>query len=328
MRSPPLNAGEGAGGSRPPAAEWLSRPERSNMLMLRVMTWISLRLGRRAGRAVLYLIAAYFVAFAPRARRASRQYLRRALQREPRWADVFRHYLSFAATIHDRVYLVGGRFDLFDIRISGEELVRAAHAGGSGAFLMGAHMGSFEIVRAYGRRNPDLRVAMVMYEENARKVNAMLAAINPAAEHDIIALGHVDSMLKVRERLDAGDFVGMLGDRTLGAEPMQQVSFLGAPALLPLGPFKMAAMLRRQLILMVGLYRGGNRYDIHFERLADFTGLPAGTRQAAVAAAVQSYARRLEHYCAAAPYNWFNFFDFWDSARARDGARAAAVSDG
>lgn len=324
MRSRAPPAGEGGAQSTP---EWLTRPERSNMLMLRVMTWISLRLGRSAGRGVLYLIAAYFVAFAPRARKAARQYLRRALQRDAGWTDVFRHYLSFAATIHDRVYLVGGRFDLFDIRVSGEELVRAAHASGGGAFLMGAHMGSFEVVRALGMRHPDLSVAMVMYEDNARKVNAMLAAINPAAQHGIIALGQVDSMLKVRERLDAGDFVGMLGDRTLGAEPMQEVAFLGAPALLPLGPFKMAAMLRRPLIFMVGLYRGGNRYDIHFERLADFTDLPAGARQAAVAAALQSYARRLEHYCAVAPYNWFNFFDFWASARARDGARAAAVSD-
>ncbi|WP_206712379.1 hypothetical protein, partial [Escherichia coli] len=35
-----------------------------------------------------------------------------------------------------------GRFDLFDIRLHGETLVDDALAGGRGAFLMGAHLGS------------------------------------------------------------------------------------------------------------------------------------------------------------------------------------------
>ena len=65
----------------PPAgAEWRQRPERSNMFWLRVMTWISLTLGRRAARAVLYGIAAYFLLFAPTARRMSRNYLRRVFK--------------------------------------------------------------------------------------------------------------------------------------------------------------------------------------------------------------------------------------------------------
>ena len=28
--------------------------------------------------------------------------------------------------------------------------------------------------------------------------------------------------------------------------------------------------------------------------------------------AVRTYAARLEHYCRQAPYNWFNFYDFWN----------------
>jgi predicted LPLAT superfamily acyltransferase len=28
-------------------------------------------------------------------------------------------------------------------------------------------------------------------------------------------------------------------------------------------------------------------------------------------AAQQRYAERLSHFCRIAPYNWFNFFDFW-----------------
>lgn len=299
-------------------AEWVTHRERGSMTLLRIMTFLSLRLGRSGGRYFLYLIAAYFFTFAPTARRHARAYLRRALGREPTAADRFRHVLTFATTIHDRVYLVNERADLFDISVEGEDLVQEALEPPRGAFLMGSHVGSFEIIRAVGRGRSGLKVAMAMYEENARKVNAMLRAINPAAKPDVIALGHMDAMLKIRESLERGSFVGVLGDRTLGNEPAQAVRFLGERARFPLGALRAAAVMRRPVIFMIGLYRGGNRYHVAFERLADFSQIESGQREAAVSAAVVRYAGLLQKYCQSDPYNWFNFYDFW---RGGDDAR-------
>ena len=147
---------------------------------------------------------------------ASRAYLGRALGRPATWADGFRHVFSFASTIHDRIYLLNDRFDLFDIEIIGAEALHAALAQQPGALLIGAHLGSFEVLRAVGRGQAGLKVAMLMYEENARKINATLAAINPAANDDIIALGRMDSMLQASDKLEQGYLVGMLADRRLG----------------------------------------------------------------------------------------------------------------
>jgi predicted LPLAT superfamily acyltransferase len=122
-------------------------------------------------------------------------------------------------------------------------------------------------------------------------------------------------MLQLGERLEAGHLVGVLADRTLGKEATIDVPFLGATAAFPTGPMRMAAALRRPVVFMVGLYRGGNRYEIHFERLADFSDAEEssrGERERLVREAVQRYAARLEHYCRAAPDNWFNFHDFWE----------------
>lgn len=296
-------------------AEWQKNPERSNLFWLRVMTWISLTLGRRVSRVVLYGIAAYFLAFAPAARGMSRNYLRRVLKLPSAaavgWRHLFRHFQSFASAIHDRVYLLNDRFDLFDIRVHNQALVDSLVAEGQGVFLIGAHMGSFEVLRAIGRKQPGLRVAMVMFEENARKINAALSAINPDSHQDIIALGHIDSMIQVHELLAQGTVVGMLADRSLGNDDTRPVGFLGDAAELPLGPFRMAAILKRPVVFMTGLYRGGNRYDIHFETLADFSTLPPRGRTLAVEAAMTRYAALLEKYCYSAPYNWFNFFNFW-----------------
>lgn len=275
------------------------------------MTVFSLTVGRRAGRMVLYVITAYFFLFAPRARRASIAYLRRVLGRRPTTLDRFRQLMAFATTIHDRVYLLNDRFELFDITVTGEELMQQRVRAGGGAFLVGAHLGSYEVTRTLGRKQPDLRVAMVAYEANARKINTMLAAINPGLVAGTVVLGSAETMLKVRALLDEGVFVGMLADRTPGSEATAVVPFLGGGAKFPLGPMRLAALLQRPVILMLGIYCGGNRYRVAFEEIADFSTVGRAAREEAIRAAVVAYAGRLERHCREYPYNWFNFYDFW-----------------
>jgi hypothetical protein len=152
-----------------------------------------------------------------------------------------------------------------------------------------------------------------MYEENARKINSALAAINPALTLEVIALGQPGSMLAVERRLDQGHTIGILADRglSIAEEEHLSVDFLGKPSRFPLGPFRLASLLQRRVILMIGLYRGGNRYDVHFEPLADFRTTERREGSAAVEAALRHYVSRLEHFCQLAPYNWFNFYEFW-----------------
>jgi predicted LPLAT superfamily acyltransferase len=293
------------------AAEWVRHRERGSLWLLKIMAFLSLRLGRTLSRIILYGIAAYFFLFGPSARRHSRRYLRRALGREATARDRFLQILSFASTIHDRVYLMNDQFEKFNISVEGESMVLAQASIGRGALLLGSHMGSFEVMHSLSRRQNGLRVSMAMYEENARKISGILAAINSKAVPDIVSLGQIDAMLRIAERLEQGGCVGVLADRTLGEEPTQAVTFLGEQACLPTGPMRAAAILRCPVFFMAGLYRGKNNYHVVFERVADFSATSVGSRRLAVCAAIERYAAVLEQYCRSDPYNWFNFFDFW-----------------
>lgn len=285
------------------ATPWTSQPERSNTLALRIIVWVALRLGRTPARALLYPTSLYFLCFSRAPRHASRDWLTRTLGRPPTWREMFRHYFTFSATVLDRVFLLNDRFDLFDLELVGTDTMREAFSAGAGCFLLGAHFGSFEVTRAVGRMQPGIEVSLLMYEANAQRIGAMIRAINPALGTKIIPLGSIDSMLRVRESLDAGEFVGMLADRRLGEDESIIVPFFGEPARFPAGPFRLAMLLRRPIVLMFGTYEGGNRYEVHYERLplegSDLKQL--ATR----------YAERLEHHARRAPYNWFNFHDFW-----------------
>lgn len=297
--------------------DWSHTPERSNALALRVMSWIALRCGRRVARWVLHPITLYFLLFAPVPRRHSQRFLARALGRPPTWRERYRHLHTFTVTILDRVYLLSGHMDLFDVRVDGEAIVDATLAEGRGAFLVGAHAGSFEVLRAVGAQRSGLRIAMVMYPDNARLINQALRAIAPHYHPEIIALGRRDSMLAVRDWLDGGGLAGLLADRALPGESHRSASlavdFLGRPAPFSDGPFRLAAMLRRRVVFMAGLHAGGNRYDVRFEALADFSTriTDPAERERQIRDAVLAYAARLEAVCRERPDNWFNFHDFW-----------------
>jgi predicted LPLAT superfamily acyltransferase len=291
---------------------WATRPERGNAAVIRGAVRLALALGRPAAWLLLHAVSLFFMAVSAADRAASRQYLRRALGREPGLADRFRHFHAFATTILDRVYLLNDQYDRFAVHVHGEEIVAEMLARGEGCLLVGAHVGSFEIVRFVGRAARALRVALVMYERNTRTLNAALDAINPDLAMRVIALGSIDSMLQVENALAGGEFVGMLADRAIEGESTIACPFLDAPAHFPAGPFRIAAMLGRPVVLMFGLYRGGNRYDVHFERLAGSGSDAREDRDRAIGEMLRQYVARLEHYCRIAPYNWFNFYDYWN----------------
>jgi len=311
--------------SAPPRAsaeQWARERERGSATLMAWMIFLSLKVGRPFGRCALYVIAAYYLIFAPAVRRSSIAYLTRVLGRKPTVRDRYAHVFAFSSTILDRLYVVNERYDLFAISVEGKEVMDETIARGKGAFLLGAHLGSFDMTRAFGSSQPGLRVAAAMYEHHASRLAALVNASSAASPPEIIPLGRVDTMLRIHDTLDAGGCVGMLADRSMGDSPAEIVNFFGWPALFPSGPMRAAAALRRPVIFMTGLYRGGNRYHVVFRKIADFSQPSAGGRSASVHAAIVRYVETLEEYCRGDPYNWFNFYDFWHGAEnAGDGAR-------
>jgi len=298
----------------PSKAPWLDQSERGNRSATRFMKWLALRGGRRVARLLLVPICGYFLAFSPRVRRNSRQYLALALGRPPRSADVWRHYFTFAATVLDRVYFVEGRFERFDIEVRGLELLRRTLAKGRGCVLLGAHLGSFELLRTLAPEHR-LPVNVVMYEDNAANITEVLnAQLDPTLRERVIASGEIDTVLRIAECFSRGELVGMLGDRPAGSDKTVTCRFFGRDAVFPQGPLLLALSLRVPVYWVAGLYEGGRRYVIHLEPFCEEPSADRAARAAWTREWAQRYAERLECFCRLAPYNWFNFYDFWSGS--------------
>jgi predicted LPLAT superfamily acyltransferase len=294
-----------------PGRDWASQRERGSKALLRLMVWITLTLGWRAGTALLFPITGYFFVASPAARAASRDYLARVLDRPASGRDVLRHMFTFACVILDRVFLLSGRLRGFAIDVRGLEALTAILGRGQGCVLLGAHVGSFDVLRAVGRDAP-VAVRPLMYREHWGAMTPLLEALDPELASAIIEIGRPDTMLRVQESVARGEIVGILADRAPAERRLVAARLLGATAHFPAGPFVVAGLLGAPVVVFHGVRTGPRRYQVRFEPFADRLVLKRATRQQDLENAVAKYAASLETVCRAHPFNWFNFYPFWE----------------
>ena len=303
-------------------ADWRKIPEAGTVLGIRLLVLLARAFGRRVAGWLLYVVAFYYALIRGTARRASRDYLRRIGERAT-FGNVVRHIHTFAQVSLDRMFFLTGRWDSFEFEQRNHELLVAAAKSGRGVLLLGAHLGSFEVMRCRAKE-VDIPINVVVNFSNAERINAVLRSLSPDAETRLISLGEdpLAAMLEIRAAIDRGELVAILGDRQpetkakpgkAGSPRIVMSQFLGADAAFPAGPWLLAHTLRCPVYFVAGVYTRPNHYALHFERLADEVRLDRHDRSAALARYAQTYASMLESYARSAPLNWFNFFDFWST---------------
>ncbi|MEQ1635332.1 MAG: hypothetical protein ABL903_01495 [Methylococcales bacterium] len=293
---------------------WQAHKEHSTPLAINTIRWIALNMGRPSARLLLYPITLYYLLFAPKQRRGSQLYLTKIFKRPPSWLQLAKHIHCFAATILDRIYLITGQFTQLDITFPSENMPLRYSRNGVGCILLGSHLGSFEVLRSYAIKKCPLPIKILMHEGQTPMIMNMLNALNPNVADTIIPHNEgANSLLKVKEAVANGFAVGLLGDRIAGNEHEKKAKcmLLGEEVEIPTAPILIAASLQVPLIVFFGLYQGGNRYEIHFELLSEKITLSRNNRQQDIQYWTQQYATLLEKYCLARPYNWFNFYDYW-----------------
>ncbi len=296
---------------------WRVQRERGGRRITKFYIWLCLAVGRRLARPILYGIALYFFITAPLERRASADYLSRISGQRTGLSQIYRHFFTFSTVIMDRLFFLAGRTEDLNIVLHGTDAIDALIQSGKGFILVSGHLGSFEALRvlAISEKVP---IKVLMYVDNARQLNEFLDAVNPEIADSIISLGQPGAILEVKEWLEQGHIVGILADRITQGEKLARVDFLGEEAEFPLGPWLLAGMLRVPVMLCFAIYSGQGRYDVYFEPLSGTLEVDRGNRTQVAQDLAAGYAERLAHYCRMAPYNWFNFFDFWATTQDMD----------
>ncbi|WP_130619038.1 acyltransferase [Dyella amyloliquefaciens] len=292
---------------------WQSRPEGGGHFAIWLFCAIALRGGRRLGRALLYPITLYFYLRRQPERDASRHFLERVLGKPVSVWQVMKHLHAFAAVTFDRIFLLAHGEKNFDIAVEGLDALESTLAQGKGLLLVGSHQGSFEALRVLSSRRPDIPLRVVLDKQKTPSMTELFETLAPDIGAHVIdaSLGGASITLAMAEACEKGAMVALLADRGREHEVLRRTPFLGEPAPFPVGPWLLAHSLRVPVMLCFGLYEGGNRYRLVFEPFADPVEIPRHDRTRALDAWIARYASRVEHYVHVAPYNWFNFYDFW-----------------
>jgi predicted LPLAT superfamily acyltransferase len=309
-------------------APWWRIAERGSRLGMKLLALGCKTIGPRATALWLHPIVAYFLLTGRPARDASRRYFAQLRQSAPQqdtprpgWASAYRHMLAFAQSGFDKLAAWSGRVDLADVNFDDAGALDALLESGRGALVIGSHLGNLEMARALAVRGAQTKVTAVVYTEHARRFNSVLASANRNFSQHLVEVNDFgpQTAMMMQERVERGELLVIVGDRTpahqLGRTTNAQ--FLGASAPFAQGPYVLAHALECPVYLFFCLKERGS-YRLYFEPFAERIELPRRGREQHLSAWAQRYATRLEHYCRKAPYQWFNFFDFW--ARPSGGA--------
>lgn len=258
----------------------------------------------------------------PAVREASLQYLQRlqaaehVFDQEPGARHSLRHLMLFAETLLDKLLAMAGRFPLERVRISGADTMFSE---GRGGVLVTAHMGCLELCQVLARQRKDITVHVLVHTRHAQSFNRLLARLDPHARLNLIEVTEISAATAVMlsEKVAAGDFVAIAGDRVpVQGERYVRVNFLGHTAPLPIGPYVLASLLRCPLYLLGCIHEGAG-YSLSFEQLAERVELPRATREAALAQYAQAFADAVTRLLRRSPYDWFNFYPFWEPHESR-----------
>lgn len=301
---------------QPAAGGWRTVPETGTVLGIRFVAWLLRAFGRRVVGTFLYVLCVYYALLHGTARRASREYLELA-GRSAKFFDVVRHLHHFAQVAADRLLFLTGDWRSLRIEHHGHAFIEEAVHSGKGALLLGAHVGSFDAMRALAE-NHDVPMNVVADFSNAARINRVFGQLAPASKLRVISLSNdtesspVTTILAIKAAIARGELVAILADRHDGNPSRTvEVPCFGQPARFPIGPWVLAHALGCPLYFVAGLYTKPNRYDLYCEPFLSEVRLARGKREESMRPLVSKYAERVEHHARLAPYNWFNFFDFW-----------------
>jgi KDO2-lipid IV(A) lauroyltransferase len=222
--------------------------------------------------------------------------------REALAADVFRHFaMCFSdLMVTNRRAHTAGLLAGIEGRSRFEDLMRS----GRGVVVLTAHLGNWELGGRLMAHAGDRVTHVVVEAEVDPRLEALLRG-GPSPVRFVARRRPTDAV-GLLAALRRGEVVAMQGDRAIGTRGDTPVSFFGAPARFPLGPFVLARAARVVVLPAFCVLERDRRYTVHVGEPID---VPAGAEDAAQARWVAA----LEAMVRLHPEQWFNFFDCWSA---------------
>jgi predicted LPLAT superfamily acyltransferase len=300
---------------------WAQMQEAGGLAGMRFLLRVYRVFGRWPFRFLLFFVLLWFYARRRIAREASREYLQRlhdfsgGVTPAPTSRNVFRHFLAFSETLLDKLMIFATADLSSGYRVDLPERINRLYEEKRGALFVTAHIGNVELTRKLAGHYSGIRLTVLAHTKTAARFTQMMKELDPAYDLDLIQVEDIgiDTAIMLAQRIEAGGFVVITGDRvpvgTLAATV--RVPFLGFDASFPISSYVLAATLQCPLVTVFGTsHRDG--FVITVRQVAESISLPRKDRETAIRPYVTAFAQLLEAECLKTPFQWFNFYPFWE----------------
>ncbi|MGB1199945.1 MAG: acyltransferase [Cognaticolwellia aestuarii] len=305
---------------------WSKIEERGSVLGMKCLFFIYRLLGRYVLWVFLFPVVLYFYLTGTKARKASKVFLTKVLQLNSGNKNVtatswqgLKHFCQFADSAFDKLDAWLGKITAEQVIYNDANVMKNIAVQGKGAIFIGSHLGNLEVCRALSYGRYATKINVLVFTENAVKFNRLLNKTNPNVMVNLIQVTSINPAMAInlKEKVDAGEIIVIVGDRTSVTVEGRVIyqPFLETSAPFAQGPFILAALLNCPVYWLFCL-KEKQHFKVIFEHVSDGIELPRKQRQAVLSQLVADYATRLGYYAQQYPYQWFNFFDFWQSDKA------------
>jgi lauroyl/myristoyl acyltransferase len=272
------------------------------------LRWAVLNVPRWIEPAIIAFWSLFFLLWGP-GRRGVMRNLSIILPRSAALANFFRCYRvfwNFSWTLSDTGRLRESR-TIPEWELAGREHLEALRTG-SGAILLTAHMGSYDLGAHLFAEVSGRRIVMVRAPEADPRTREFEEKQLPS---DIEVQFNTDGSTLALDLLHAvrdGAIVAIQGDRMTGAISGVPATLFGKAIEVPAGPFALAMTARVPIYPVFVIRRGWQRYLLRAERPIEI--VRSRDRDADFAAAAKAWTATLEEVIRDSWWQWFAFEEF------------------
>jgi len=275
----------------------------------RIFIFLIRHFGISSAYILLKFVSFYYSIFSIKAHQ--RYYFQTILSQSKRqafWSIVKNNYL-FGQVLIDKVAALSGNAKGFTYDFDGEENLHQMKEGG---FLIGAHMGNWEIAGELLKRL-DIKVNILMYENEKANIKALLDSVQSEKTMNIITLSEdMSHIIAIKNAMDNNELVVIHGDRFADGSPFIQAELMGQSAKFPYGPYYLIARFNKPVSFVFAFKETNKHYHFYATAAKRYPKVKKISDRKEISAQIlNDYIPHLESKIKQYPHQWFNFYDFW-----------------
>lgn len=282
---------------------------KGNLLGYKIFVFLIKKLGVKAAYSILIFVAFYYFIAYPKSFRDIFYYFKNRQQFSyfKSILAVYKSYFVFGQILIDKIAISAGMRDKFTYDFDGISVLKQLLSEKKGGILISAHIGNFEIAeKFFAEIDFNCEINIVTTDQEHSIIKSYLESIAQKSNMKFIFVkDDMSHIFNINEALSKNELICFTGDRYFEGSKTLNANLLGEQAIFPAGPFVIASRLKVPVAFVYVMKEPNLHYHLYTRRSADF-------KQRDAQAVLDNYTKSVSEILKDYPYQWFNYFDFWN----------------